>query len=44
MKFMRNVKYILNEILVTFEKNVENFWKNFGLIISEISFNFEIIY
>ncbi len=30
MKFMENVKYILNEIVATFEKNFENFFLNLG--------------
>ncbi len=34
--YIIDLKYILNEILVTFEKNFKNFRKNFGLIISKI--------
>ncbi len=44
MKVMGNLKQILNKIFGIFGKNFENFWENFGLIISKIYFNFKIFY
>ncbi len=36
MKFIGNLKLILNKILGILGKNFENFWKNVGIIISKI--------
>ncbi len=36
MKFIRNLKYVLNKILGILGKNFENFWENFALIICKL--------
>ncbi len=36
MKFVGNLKWILNRILGIFGKNFENFWENFALIIVKL--------
>ncbi len=42
MKFIRNLKLLLNKALRIFGKNFKNFCKNFGLIISKIQLDFKI--